>query len=126
MASLNIVHLVGRAGSDPTPPRYFNTGGSVCNVNVAVRRNSRDDKPDWFRLEMWDKTAEVASNYVRKGSLIGIQGVLKIDTWTNREGYQVSSPVIRVTRLDLLGSKRDNNPNAMNNYGGYGGGGGEF
>ena len=69
-------------------------------------------------VEIWNKTAEIAANYVRKGSLIGIEGALKIDTWTNREGYEMSSPVIRVNRLDLLGSKRDNNPNMMNDYGG--------
>ncbi|MEM8639410.1 MAG: single-stranded DNA-binding protein [Cyanobacteria bacterium P01_G01_bin.54] len=116
--SLNIVHLVGRAGSDPEV-RYFENNSSVCKVSLAVnRRTSKSDQPDWFKLEFWNKTAEIAANYVRKGSLIGVEGMLKIDTWTNREGHQMSTPVIRVNRLDLLGSKRDNNPSMMDNYGG--------
>ncbi|MGK7932307.1 MAG: single-stranded DNA-binding protein [Microcystaceae cyanobacterium] len=116
--ALNLVNLVGRAGGDPEV-RYFESGTVVCNVTLAVRRRSKDDKPDWFNLEMWDKTAEIAANYVKKGSLIGIQGSLKIDTWSDRNtGANRSKPVIRVYQLDLLGSKRDNQA-PMPNSGGY-------
>lgn len=106
--SLNVVHLVGRAGQDPDI-KYFNSGKAVCNLTLAVnRRSSKSDQPDWFNLEIWDKTAEIAHNYVRKGSLIGIQGALKFDHWTDRAtGVPRSKPVIRVDRLELLGSKRD-------------------
>jgi len=69
----------------------------------------KSDEPDWFDLELWDKTAEVAASYVKKGSLIGIQGSLKIETWNDRNsGASRSKPVIRVDRMELLGSKRDN------------------
>jgi single-strand DNA-binding protein len=116
--TLNLVNLVGRAGTDPEV-RYFESGKVVCNVTLAVNRPTKDDKPDWFNLEIWDKTAEVAANYVKKGSLIGIQGSLKIDTWSDRNtGANRSKPVIRVYRLDLLGSKRDNQA-PMDNSGGY-------
>lgn len=58
---------------------------------------------------MWGKTAEIASNYVRKGSQIGVKGSLKIDTWIDRNtGVQRSTPVIVVDQLDLLGSRQDN------------------
>lgn len=115
--SLNVVNLVGRAGSDPEI-RYFDQGGQVCKLSLAVRRRSRNsDAPDWFNLEMWGKTAEIAYNYVKKGGLIGVQGSLKIETWSDRStGAQRSRPVIRVDRLDLLGSKRDNDPSMMNSY----------
>jgi single-strand DNA-binding protein len=115
--SLNIVHLVGRAGGDPQV-RYFESGSVVCNFTLAVNRpTSRDDQPDWFNLEIWGKTAEVAANYVKKGSLIGIQGSLKIETWSDRStGANRSKPVIRVDRLDLLGSKRDNDPSTVSGY----------
>lgn len=114
--SINLVHLVGRAGSDPEI-KYFESGSVVCNFNIAVRRrSSKEDQPDWFRLEIWDKTAEIAANYVRKGSLIGIQGSLKIDTWVDRNtGANRSAPVIRVKNLDLLGSKKDNENYAQRN-----------
>ncbi len=115
---LNIVNLVGRAGSEPEI-RYFDSGKVLCELPLAVNRpTSRSDKPDWFKLKIWGKTAEVAGNYVHKGSLIGIKGSLVIETWSDRNtGKQRSSPVIQVDRLDLLGSKRDVDPNAVSGYG---------
>ena len=68
---------------------------------------------------MWGKTAEIAGDYVRKGSLIGVQGHLKIETWTDRNtGANRSKPVVVVDRLELLGSRRDNDASAVSNYGG--------
>ena len=116
--NLNVVNLVGRAGSEPEI-RYFDSGNVLCELPLAVnRRTSRSDKPDWFKLKIWGKTAEIAGNYVHKGSLIGVKGSLVIETWEDRNtGKQRSSPVIRVDRLDLLGSKRDIDPNAVSGYG---------
>ena len=106
--SLNVVHLVGRAGQDPDI-KYLNSGKPVCNMTLAVnRRSSKSDQPDWFNLEIWGRTAEIASNYVTKGKLIAIQGSLKFDYWNDRStGVLRSKPIILVDRLDLLGSKRD-------------------
>jgi single-strand DNA-binding protein len=118
LMNLNIVTLIGRAGGDPEV-KYFESGSVVCNLTLAVnRRTKKTDQPDWFNLEIWDKTAEVAANYVRKGGLIGIKGVLKFDYWQDRNtGTQRSKPVIRVYELDLLGSKRDSDEGApRNNY----------
>ena len=117
--SLNVVNLVGRAGANPEI-KYFDSGSVVCNFPLAVNRRTRNsDQPDWFNLEIWGKTAEIAGNYVRKGSLVGIKGSLKIETWTDKNtGNQRSKPVIRVDRLDLLGSKRDIDPNAVDGYAG--------
>jgi single-strand DNA-binding protein len=106
--SINVVHLVGRAGRDPEV-KYFDSGSVKCTLTLAVNRMKRDDPPDWFELEIWGKTAEIAANYVKKGGLIGIQGSMKIETWSDRNtGANRSKPVIRVDKLDLLGSKRDN------------------
>lgn len=115
---LNVVTLVGRAGGEPEV-KYFESGKCVCKLTLAVNRpTSKDDQPDWFNLEIWDKTAEVAANYVHKGSLIGIQGSLKIETWSDRNtGTTRSKPVIRVNRLELLGSKRDIDPSAVGSHG---------
>lgn len=113
--SLNLVHLVGRTG---TPPeiRYFESGSVKCRLTLAVNRPTKnDDQPDWFELELWGRTAEVAANYVPKGTLIGIQGSLKIDTWSDRNtGANRSKPLIKVDRLDLLGSKKDNRNDNLN------------
>ena len=81
----------------------------VANLTMAVNRRSRDDEPDWFNLEIWGKQAQVAADYVKKGSLLGIIGSFKLDRWTDRaSGEERSKPVVRVDRLELLGSKRDN------------------
>ncbi len=106
--SLNVVTLVGRVGGDPDV-KYFESGSVVCRLTLAVnRRFSKTDQPDWFNLEMWGKTAEVAADYVRKGKLIGVKGSLKFEYWEDRNtGANRSKPVIRVDRLELLGSKRD-------------------
>jgi single-strand DNA-binding protein len=115
--SLNIVHLVGRVGGDPEI-RYFDSGKVKCRLTLAVNRpTKRDDPPDWFELEIWGRTAEVASNYAKKGSLIGVQGSLKIETWDDRNtGAKRSKPIINVDRLDFLSSKRDNENYNQNNY----------
>ena len=116
---VNIVSLVGRAGRDPEA-RYFESGSMVSNLSLAVNRNSRGDAPDWFNLEIWGKQAQTAADYVRKGSLLGITGSFKLELWTDRStGEERSKPVIRVDRLDLLGSRRD----AEAGGGGYGYGG---
>ncbi len=115
--TLNVVNLVGRAGANPEV-KYFDSGSVLCKLPLAVNRRSRNsDQPDWFNLEIWGKTAEVAGNYVQKGKLIGIQGSLKIETWTDRNtGGQRSRPTIKVDRLELLGSKRDNDQDAVSDY----------
>lgn len=104
---VNSITLVGRAGRDPEV-RYFESGSMVANLTMAVNRRSSNDEPDWFNLEIWGKQAQVAADYVRKGSLLGIIGSFKLDRWTDRAtGEERSKPVIRVDRLELLGSKRD-------------------
>ena len=114
--AINSVTLVGRAGRDPEV-RYFESGTVVANLTMAVNRRNRDDEPDWFNLEIWGKQAQVAADYVKKGSLIGITGSFKLDSWKDRNtGEDRSKPVVRVDRLELLGSKRDGeNSNFQNN-----------
>ncbi len=119
--SLNKVHLVGRCGRDPEV-KYFESGKIVANFAIAVNRNTsnRDEPPDWFDLEVWDKTAEIASNYVKKGSLIGISGSLKFDRWSDRTtGEERRKAVIRVDKLELLGSKADNQQQQSSGSGRY-------
>ena len=113
---INSVTLVGRAGRDPEV-RYFESGTVVANLTMAVNRRNREDQPDWFNLEIWGKQAQVAADYVKKGSLIGITGSFKMDTWKDRNtGEDRNKPVVRVDRLELLGSRRDSeNSNFQSN-----------
>ena len=105
--AINSVTLVGRAGRDPEV-RYFESGTVVANLTMAVNRRNRNDEPDWFNLEIWGKQAQVAADYVKKGSLIGVTGSFKLDSWKDRNtGEDRNKPVVRVDRLELLGSKKD-------------------
>ena len=113
--TVNSINLVGRAGRDPEV-RYFESGSIVANFTIAVNRRSRNEEPDWFNLEIWGKQAQVAADYVRKGSLLGISGSFKLDQWRDKTtGENKSKPVIRVDRLDLLGSRRDSMNNESSN-----------
>ena len=105
--AINSVTLVGRAGRDPEV-KYFESGTVVANLTMAVNRRNKNDEPDWFNLEIWGKQAQVAADYVKKGSLIGVTGSFKLDSWKDRNtGESRNKPVVRVDRLELLGSKRD-------------------
>jgi len=104
---MNSITLVGRAGRDPEA-RYFESGTMVANVNLAVNGRGRDAETVWFPLQIWGKQAQVVVDYVRKGSLIGVTGSVKMEKWTDRStGEERSKMVVAVDRLQLLGSKRD-------------------
>jgi len=115
--SLNVVTLVGRVGGDPDV-KYFESGSVKCSLTLAVNRMTKNaEQPDWFNLELWGKTAEIAATYVRKGSLIGVKGSLRVEHWEDRTtGANRSKPVVRVDKLDLLGSKRDNESSMSQSY----------
>ena len=111
--NLNVINLVGRVGQKPET-QYFESGTVLTKLSLAVNRRTskKEEEPDWVVLEIWGKIAEVAANYTDKGSLIGIQGELKLDEWIDRTtGQQRVKPVIRVSHLELLGS----NPNSHSN-----------
>ena len=114
---INTINLVGRAGREPDV-RYFESGSIVANFTLAVNRRSRDEEPDWFNLEIWGKQAQIAADYVKKGSLIGITGSFKIDSWKDKNtGEDRYKPVVRVDRLNLLSSRKEseNNQFSSNN-----------
>jgi single-strand DNA-binding protein len=116
--SLNVINLVGRVGGDPET-RRFESGSIKASATLAVNRASKNDQPDWFNLEFWGKQAETVEKWVNKGSLIGVKGSLKLETWTDKAtGALRSKPVILVDRLELLGSKRDSEA-PMASSGGY-------
>ena len=73
---VNHIVLVGRAGRDPEI-RYFESGKVVTTFSMAVNRPMKDAQTDWFDIEIWGKQAEIAGEYVKKGSLIGIEGRIR-------------------------------------------------
>ena len=116
LMEINTINLVGRAGREPDV-RYFESGSTVANFTLAVNRISKGDEPDWFNLEIWGKQAQIAADYVKKGSLVGITGSFKIDSWKDKNtGEDRFKPVVRVDRLNLLSSRKEtDNGNFSNN-----------
>lgn len=104
---INSVVLVGRAGQDPEM-RYFESGKVKTTFSVAVGRWSKQgEKTDWFNIELWDKQAEVAGEYVKKGGLVAIDGRLSIDKWTAQDGSKRERTVVRANNLRLIGGRRE-------------------
>ena len=113
-ADINHVVLVGRSGKD-AEIRYFESGSAVTRFTLAVNRPVKEKQTDWFDIEIWGKQAEIAGEYVKKGSLIGIEGKIRWDSWTDKEtGELVTKPMVIADNIRLLGSKRDNNSQEQN------------
>ncbi|MBT6842599.1 MAG: single-stranded DNA-binding protein [Candidatus Melainabacteria bacterium] len=105
---INHVTLVGRVGKDPEL-RYFESGSSMASFSLAINRPTKNKETDWFDIKLWGKQAEIAGEYVRKGSLIAIVGQADWDYWNDKTtGDLVTKPVISGNELRLLGSKADN------------------
>jgi len=116
MASLNVCSFTGRAGRDPET-RYFESGSMVAEFSIAIDGWKRDSNPLWLNLKIWGKTAQIAGDYIKKGSMIAVSGSLESETWTDKaSGEEKSKIVLNVKELTLLGSKRDDQGG-----GGYGG-----
>ncbi len=99
--NLNLACVVGRAGGDPQT-RFFDPEKSVSKFRLAMKRKA--EVTDWVNVEFWDRTAEICTDYVCKGSLVGINGELKIETWNDKTtGEPRSKPVIKGDKLHLLG-----------------------
>jgi single-strand DNA-binding protein len=107
---MNQLTLIGRTGKDPEV-RYLENGKVVANFTLAVNSFRREDPPEWFNLEMWGKTAEIAADWVKKGDQICVTGSIVTEKWTAREtGEERSKQVVKVATIELLGSKRDREP----------------
>lgn len=103
---VNSVTIVGRAGRDPEM-RYFESGRVKTTFSLAVNRPTKERETDWFDVELWGRQAEIASEYVRKGSLVGIEGRLDFSRWTDDQGAKHVRPYVHGINLRLLGSKKD-------------------
>ena len=109
----NHIVLVGRAGKDPEM-RYFESGKVVTTFSLAVNRPVKDPQPDWFDIEIWGKPAEIAGEYVKKGSLIGVEGKIRWDSWTSKDTGDLNiKPIVIADNIRLLGSKKDSNPSGV-------------
>lgn len=105
--SLNSATFVGRAGRDAAI-RFLDNGKQVANFTIAVNRRKPDSEPLWVKVEVWGKPAQVAADYVRKGTMVGVSGEIDLDSWSDRTSGEMRQQIkITVNDLRLLGSKQD-------------------
>jgi single-strand DNA-binding protein len=124
MASVNKVILVGNCGRDPEI-RYLPSGQAVANVSIATSSRRKDkntgemvEDTQWHRVTFYDRLAEIAGEYVKKGRPIYVEGRLKYGTYTDKNtGVEKNTVDIIATELQLLGGREG--------MGGGGGGGGD-
>lgn len=106
---MNTVILSGRVGADPEM-KYFESGKARTRLSLGVNRWSQKDKKevaDWFNIDLWEKNAEIAGEYVRKGKMIEIEGKMKIDRWKDETGEHKERHYINASSIKLLGGKKD-------------------
>lgn len=105
MSDINVVALTGRLGRDPEV-RRTQAGTAVANVSLAVsKRRKEGEDTTWARLIFWDKLAELAEQYLRKGSQIAIRGELQVREYQDKEGQKRTVSEVRVHDLTMLGGK---------------------
>lgn len=108
MAGVNKVILVGNLGGDPEV-RYFDGGAVVAKFNIATsesytnRNGEKVEQTEWHRIEVWNKTAQIAEKYLKKGNQVYIEGSIRSETWVDKEGQQRNGITIRATNMTLLG-----------------------
>jgi len=109
MASVNKVILIGNCGRDPEI-RYLPSGQAVANVSLATTTRRKDkntgefvDDTQWHRITFYDRLAEIAGEYVKKGSQIYVEGRIKYGKYTDKNGVEQNTCDIIATELTLLG-----------------------
>ena len=109
--SFNKIIIVGNLGRDPEL-RYTPQGNAVCNFSMATNEKRRDksgelqDITTWFRVTLWGRQAENASKYLQKGSQVYIEGRLRVDEWTDRDGNQRQTLDVNATEMQFLSGGR--------------------
>ena len=146
--SVNKVILVGRLGRDPET-RYTSGGQAVANFSVATdetykdKAGERQKRTEWHKIVVWGKQAEIAQQYLKKGSLIFIEGRIQSREWQDKEGQKRTSFEIVATNFRMLGGRGDGGGSGggsasvggaraeehdqsgpSDDFGGHGGGGG--
>src|SRR6201984_3138821 len=124
--SVNKVILVGRLGRDPET-RYTGGGQAVANFSVATdetykdRNGERQKRTEWHKIVVWGKQAEIAQQYLKKGSLICIEGRIQSREWQDKEGQKRTSFEIVANNFRMLGGRAEGAA-AAGAGGGMGGG----
>ena len=119
MASVNKVILIGNLGRDPET-RYMPEGGAITNISIATTEKWKDkngemqEKTEWHRVAFFGKLAEIAGEYLKKGSQVYVEGRLQTRKWQDKDGADKYMTEVVANVMQMLGSRQ-----------GMGGGGAE-
>jgi single-strand DNA-binding protein len=111
MASVNKVIIVGNLGRDPEV-RYTPNGNAVCNVTVATSRQwknkesgEKQEETEWHRVVFYDRLAEIAGEYLKKGRSVYVEGRLKTRKWQDKDGKDQYTTEVIAMEMQMLGSR---------------------
>ncbi|MFO1328731.1 MAG: single-stranded DNA-binding protein [Rubrivivax sp.] len=111
MASINKVILIGNLGRDPEV-RYAPSGSAICNATIATSRQWKDktsgerqEETEWHRVVFYDRLAEIAGEYLKKGRSVYVEGRLKTRKWTDKEGVERYTTEIVADQMQMLGGR---------------------
>jgi single-strand DNA-binding protein len=111
MASVNKVILVGNCGRDPEV-RYAPSGAAICNVSIATSSRRKDktsgesiEDTQWHRVTFYDRLAEIAGEFLKKGRPVYVEGRLKYGKYTDKDGIERNTVDIVATEMQLLGGR---------------------
>lgn len=130
---LNKMQIIGRLGQDPET-RHLQDGTSVTNISVATtekwksKDGSKQEKTEWHKIVFWGRLAEIAGEYLRKGSMAYIEGKLETRKWQDQSGNDRYTTEIKAHELKMLGGneggERASSPRQQQNNAGAAGNGG--
>ncbi len=107
---LNKAMLIGNLGADPET-RFTQDGTCVCNIRVATterfknKSGERQERTEWHRVVLWGRLAEIANEYLRKGSRVYIEGRIETRKWTDRDGNERYTTEIRANEMKMLSGR---------------------
>ena len=110
MASVNKVILVGNLGKDPEV-RYMPSGEAITNITVATtdswkdKQGEKQERTEWHRVAFFGKLAEIAGEYLKKGSQVYVEGRLQTRKWQDKEGQDRYTTEIVADRMQMLGGR---------------------
>jgi single-strand DNA-binding protein len=128
MASVNKVIIVGNLGRDPET-RYMPSGDAMTTIAVATTDSWKDkttgekkEQTEWHRITFFGKLAEIAGQYLKKGSQVYVEGSLRSRKYTDKDGVEKYATDIKADTMQMLGSRQGMGGGAPMDEGGYGGG----
>ena len=113
---INRVILIGNLGADPET-RYSASGMAMCTIRIATtdswkdkQTGERQERTEWHRIKFFGKLAEIAGEYLKKGAQVYVEGSLRTDKYTDKEGVERYATDVIAREMQMLGGRQDSAP----------------